>query len=90
MSSNYRRLFCVLFSCKAIPIKCFVSHRPPSREGGSVGRTKKKRERSLEGVWVPGKAGLLSTKVWLRGPDGVTGTGLPNEKGYKNEVSMII
>ena len=53
----------------AIPIKCFVSHRPPSREGGSVGRAKKKkRERSLEGVWVPGKAGLLSTKAWLRGP----------------------
>ena len=55
---------------KAIPIKCFVSHRPPSREGGSVGRAKKKKkcERSLEGVWVPGKAGLLSTKAWLRGP----------------------
>ena len=29
-------------ACKAIPIKCFVSHRPPSREGGSVGRAKKK------------------------------------------------
>ena len=54
--------------CKAIPIKCFVSHRPPSREGGSVGRAKKKRERSLEGVWVPEKAGLLSAKAWLRGP----------------------
>ena len=27
----------------AIPIKCFVSHRPPSREGGSVGRAKKKK-----------------------------------------------
>ena len=26
----------------AIPIKCFVSHRPPSREGGSVGRAKNK------------------------------------------------
>ena len=26
---------------KAIPIKCFVFHRPPSREGGSVGRAKK-------------------------------------------------
>ena len=49
---------------KAIPIKCFVSHRPPSREGGSVGRAKKKkRERSLEGVWVPGKAGLLERKL---------------------------
>ena len=61
-ASNY------ILSIKAIPIKCFVSHRPPSREGGSVGRAKKKRERSLEGVWVPGKAGLLSTKAWLRGP----------------------
>ena len=58
-----------LITRKAIPIKCFVSHRPPSREGGSVGRAKKKKsERSLEGVWVPGKAGLLSTKAWLRGP----------------------
>ena len=28
----------------AIPIKCFVSHRPPSREGGSVGWAKKKRK----------------------------------------------
>ena len=27
----------------AIPIQCFVSHRPPSCEGGSVGRAKKKR-----------------------------------------------
>ena len=63
--------FSGFFSRQAIPIKCFVSHRPPSREGGSVGRAKKKkkkRERSLEGVWVPGKAGLLSTKAWLRGP----------------------
>ena len=30
--------------CNAIPIKCFVSHRPPSREGGSVGRAKKRSE----------------------------------------------
>ena len=29
---------------KAIPIKCFVSHRRPSREGGSVGRAKKKKK----------------------------------------------
>ena len=28
----------------AIPIKCFVSHRPLSREGGSVGRAKKKKQ----------------------------------------------
>ena len=30
------------FSGLAIPIKCFLSHRPPSREGGSVGRAEKK------------------------------------------------
>ena len=30
---------------KAIPIKCFVSHRPSSREGGSVGRSGKKKEK---------------------------------------------
>jgi len=29
---------------KAIAIKCFVSHRPPSREGGSVGREKKQKK----------------------------------------------
>ena len=52
--------------CKAIPIKCFVSHRPPFREGGSVGRAKKKK--TLEGFRVPAKAWLLSTKAWLRGP----------------------
>ena len=42
--SNF--IFNVIFSEKktgemAIPIKCFVSHRPPSREGGTVGRAKK-------------------------------------------------
>ena len=29
---------------KAIPIKCFVSYRPPSCEGGSVSRAKKKKK----------------------------------------------
>ena len=47
----------IMTTCRPIPIKYFVSHRPPSREGGSVGRAKK----------VPEKAGLLSTKAWLRG-----------------------
>ena len=52
---NLFRLHFFLFKClhsyydldisKAIPIKCFVSHRPPSREGGSVGRTKKKKKK---------------------------------------------
>ena len=27
-----------------IPIKCFVSHRPPPRKGGSVSRAKKKKK----------------------------------------------
>ena len=48
-------------SRKAIPIKCFVSHRSSSREGGSVGRAKKKGM-----TWLPVKAGLQSTKAWLR------------------------
>ena len=51
---------------EAIPIKCFVSHYPPSHEGGSVGRAKKKI--NVEGLGVPVKAGLLSTKAWSRGP----------------------
>ena len=39
---------------KVIPIKCFVSYRPPSRKGGSVGREKK--EWTHEGFcqWGPG------------------------------------
>ena len=31
----------IMFSTKVIPIKCVVSHRHPSREGGSVGWAKK-------------------------------------------------
>ena len=40
-----RKVFAIEISIidQAIPIKCFVSHRPPSRGGGSVGRAKKKR-----------------------------------------------
>ena len=30
---------------KAIPIKCCVSHRPVSCDGGSVGRAKKKKKK---------------------------------------------
>ena len=40
-SQNARQIL-FFFLYKAIPIKCFVSHRPPSRKGGSVGRAKKK------------------------------------------------
>ena len=29
---------------KAFPIKCFVSHRPISCDGGSVGQAKKKKK----------------------------------------------
>ena len=43
--------------CKAIPIKCFVSRRPPSREGGSVGRAKKKRNDHLKGSGCQGRPG---------------------------------
>ena len=32
-----------MYFIKVIPIKCFVSHRPPSREGGSVGWAKKQK-----------------------------------------------
>ena len=41
-------------------MKCFVSHRSPSREGESVGRAKKK-EWTHEGFWVPVKVEMLST-----------------------------
>ena len=34
------------YSHLAIPIKCFVLHRPSSREGGSVGRAKKKKNKT--------------------------------------------
>ena len=34
----------ILTLIEAIPIKCFVSHYPPSREGGSVGRAGKKKK----------------------------------------------
>ena len=39
---------------KAIPIKCFVSYRPPSREGGSVsvGRAKKKKKKEWTHDWI--------------------------------------
>ena len=53
------------FFAQAIPIKCFVSHRPISCDGGSVGQ-KKEKKLTLEGVWVPEKAGLLSKKAWLQ------------------------
>ena len=38
---------CTVYPYWAIPIKCFVSHRPPSREGGSVGRAKKKKNEHM-------------------------------------------
>ena len=34
----------LFFLNMAIPIKCFVSHRPPSCEGESVSRAKKKKK----------------------------------------------
>ena len=49
----------VYCASKAIPVKCFISHRPPSREGGSVGWAKKKKNRNehmndSECQWRPG------------------------------------
>ena len=34
---------------EAIPIKCFVSHRPPPRDGRSVGRAKIKKKKHMKG-----------------------------------------
>ena len=35
--------------------------------GRSVGqKKKKKKERTLEGLWVPEKAGLLNKRAWLQ------------------------
>ena len=44
-----RKVFAIEISIidQAIPIKCFVSHRPPSRGGGSVGRAKKKKNKHM-------------------------------------------
>ena len=46
-NNNQISLVIVLHTTKAIPIKCFVSHRPPSREGRSVGQ--KKRNEDMKG-----------------------------------------
>ena len=42
----------------------------PSLSWRWVGRSgdKKNENKTHEGFWVPAKAGLLSTKAWLRGP----------------------
>ena len=45
---------------KAISIKCFVSHCPPSLESGSVGRTKKKKKKKKGGKRKKGEQ-----RVWL-------------------------
>ena len=63
-----RRVVSHFFLVKAIPIKGFVSHRPPSREGGSVGRAKKKRMNTCRVLSArEGRAAkyesLLSTKA---------------------------
>ncbi len=55
MSSNHSKLERLLLAyCKKelcnglIPIKCFVSHRLVSCEGGWVGREKKKKKKKME------------------------------------------
>ena len=50
VKKNYKRkVFAIEISIidQAIPIKCFVSHRPPSPGGGSVGQKKKKNEHMI-------------------------------------------
>ena len=44
----------------------FPSASPSWRRVGRAG--KKKKKWTHEGSWAPVKAGLLSTKAWLRGP----------------------
>ena len=55
MNGNFVILF--FFLCKAIPIKCFVSHRPTSCDGGSVGWAKKKKNEHLKGSGLQRKPG---------------------------------
>ncbi len=50
----------------AIPIKCFVSHRPVSCDGGSVGRAKKKkRMNTLRGLGSFKKPGDTEPKDFV-------------------------
>ena len=54
---------------RTIPIKCLVSHCRVSCDASSMlGRSNrhKKKEWTLEGVWVLEKARLLSNKDWLQ------------------------
>ena len=51
----------------AIPIKCFVSHRPPSREGGSVGRAKKKKMNTRR-VLSASEGRAAKYESWVSGP----------------------
>ena len=62
-----RRIYERPLTCKSEPFIENQSDHISKLSLHQVGQ-KKKGERSLEGVWVPGKAGLLSTKAWLRGP----------------------
>ena len=59
---------------KAIPIKCFISYRPPSRKGRSVGREKKRNEH-MKGSASEGRATKyenLVTWSFRSQPDGIT------------------
>ena len=49
-SANLKYNFWLWISL-AMPIKCFVSHRPVSCDGGSVGREKKKRMNTFTFVY---------------------------------------
>ena len=49
----------------AIPIKYFVSHRPPSREGGSVGRAKKKIKINTRRVLSASEGRAAKYESWV-------------------------
>ena len=63
---------------KAIPIKCFVSHRPPSCEGGSVGWAKKVKNEHMKGL---GASEGRAAKPVVSAPNTVTAS--PGKKNKK-------
>ena len=48
---------------QAIPIKCFVSHRRPSREGGLVSRAKKTKNDHMKGLGLGASEGRAAKPV---------------------------
>ncbi len=51
LHEHHKKPYKAFFVTRAIPIKCFVSHRPVSCDGGSVGQAKKqKKNEHLKGL----------------------------------------